>query len=696
MGVVFLACAVLSVGCGNPEAPKIENVKLSYWDSLTGEGSWVPLESGGVAPQSPIRVRGSVSDNTAVVNPRITWVGERGDVDEAGFVACSDGVRELYECVMDCEETQEGFFACNPLLPSRNLMRGDRYSLVMKTVEGETFELEIRVSEAQDLAVPESESEPIQVQEDYRILAVSSLEGDPNPFLWSLFQRKTTGGPWMPLRSGDVLALEAGDSAFQIGVQVPDGVTLENPPEATWSSLVKWNDSFFLNWDATTGEFEQTYQIYDPRDEQERIDGVGQATFRYVISAEDVPDQKTKEFRYSEVAVDLIFSPERAAMAPDLEVDGEDEGLIETRIPGESRPGTVESFTGEVRSLLYALSEGPASTDPRLLYVDSDLISLAGDFSESIIYVSDWDGDGVVDEPQENGGIPNLVEVVALDSQGNWTRKSVSVSFVIPSTKDGPPELEIREIFPAIDRDGEGLLPFGEEMRLRARAADDRGQPQLSGWVCHCRAEEPLINDDRCPCSLEGVGDGNAGGAFPVNPWEWIVIEPTSETEKSVAFLRATEKVEEEEDKPTAKFTTIPIDIQPDAESETYTVKIGFAESQGPAVTVVNMENGDIVDPDNLIVEARIFPHFTELNQITALWNGVPRGDPTYDSTFGAFVWDLQAYTVREGDRICVGGVAIDGHATLNILEFADTAEGLLLGVTVTTDLSECDRPGSG
>ena len=116
IGGVFFIVSLLSFGCGNPEAPQITNVRLSYWDSLTGEGSWVRIEDGEVAPQSPVRFQGNITDNTAVVNPRITWIGERGDVDEAGFTECSDGTRELYECEMSCEETQAGFFECNPLL----------------------------------------------------------------------------------------------------------------------------------------------------------------------------------------------------------------------------------------------------------------------------------------------------------------------------------------------------------------------------------------------------------------------------------------------------------------------------------------------------------------------------------------------------------------------------------------------------
>jgi hypothetical protein len=98
------------------------------------------------------------------------------------------------------------------------------------------------------------------------------------------------------------------------------------------------------------------------------------------------------------------------------------------------------------------------------------------------------------------------------------------------------------------------------------------------------------------------------------------------------------------------------------------------------------------VEPDNFIVEATMVQNFSGLNQIKALWNGEPRGNPTYDSETGAFFWDLGAFTVEEGDRICVGAVSVDEHATLNILEFMDTDEGLRLGVTITSNLRECGR----
>jgi hypothetical protein len=700
VGMVFLACAILSVGCGNPEAPKIENVRLSYWDSIPPkpedpdwepdwEPGWESLEDGEIAPQSPVRIQGTVTDNTAVVNPRIAWIGLRDDVDEEDFKECSDGVKEFYECEMECKETRQGFFECSPLLPAAKLIRGDRYTLTMTTKADETFELEVAVAEAQDLLVPESESEPINVQENYRVLRVSSLNEDPNPFLWSLFQRKKEGGSWLPLRSGDVLALGSGDSAFQIAVEEPEGMELESPPNATWRSLVKWNNEFFLNWDARSGAFTEQFQLFDPRVEGQMIDGVGAPTYRYVVSAQDVPDQKTDVFRSTEVAAELLFSPDSASEDPDLELEGEDEDFIKTTSPAELIDGQVESSSGEVRSLLYMLSKGPESTDGRVQYVDSDLISLTGRFSATVVYVSDWNGDGIIDEEGEEGGILNYVEAVALDVQGNWARTPVSFVFVLPTSTDASPELEIRQLFPALDKNGEALLPFGEEVRLRARAADDRGQPRLSGWQCDCVAEEVPINEDRCPCGEVQSGDLNAGGEFPVNPWEWIVIEPVSQTRESIAVLRATEKVERRKDIPEAKFTSIEINLEPEGEAHKMTV--GIPETRGPAVTLKNLQNGDIVeDPNAFIVEASMIRNISKLNQITALYNGLPQGTPTYTSLTGAFFWDLQGVTVQEGDRICVGAVSVDGHATLNVLEFANTEEGLLVGVTVTPNLAEC------
>lgn len=717
IGVTFLVCAVLSVGCGNPEAPKIENVRLSYWNSLTGDGNWVSLENGATAPQSPVRIQGTITDNTAVVTPRITWIGDRGiDAEDAGFIECSDGTSAFYECVMDCEEAPGGgFFECNPLLPASTLIRGDLYLLTMKTTAQETFEVEVQVSEAQDLVVPEAEDDPILVVGDYRILRLDSLKGDPNPFLWSLVQRKVAGGQWVPLRSGDILNLGSGDSGFQLGVQVPEGMELEAPPEATWQSLVKWNNQSSLDWDAKTGSFKEEFQLFDPRLRDPSgavIAEEGAPAYRFVASAQDVPDQKTGEFRSSATERDLLFLPESVTMAPDLEVDGEDEGWIQTSDPGDNVGGTVRSFSGEVRSLLYRLSEEPpascgSSENPegqegpvtRPYYLNPESISLTGDFIAAVIYVSDWNGDGVVDEEQGEEGIPNYLEVVALGVEGNEARTCVTIGFTVPTKTDRSPELELQEIFPAVDKDGQGLLPYGEQMRLRARAADDRGQPAFSVLKCLCEADEPPINGELCSCGpLTGETEApwvslNAGGAYPWDPWDWIRVTPPSDApRKTIAVLRAKEKVEDPKDLPVAKFTSLEIPLEPESESEAYSFEVGLTETQGPTVTLLNWKNGDlVVNPDSFIVQARIIPHYSELNRITALWNGQPRANPSYDSTTGTFLWDLQGFTVREGDKICVGAVSVDEHATLYLLEFANTEQGLLLGVTLTPDQSVCN-----
>ncbi len=707
IGVAFSLVSILSFGCGNPEAPQITNVRLSYWDSLSSEeGEWVRFDDGGVAPQSPVRVQGNITDNTAVVSPRIVWIGERGDVDPQGFAECTEEKNEFYECEMTCEETQPGFFECNPLLPSEKLIRGDLFQLTLSTTAGEKYELDVQVSEAQDLLVPDSEGDPIQILEDYRILRVTSQTDAPNPFLWTLFQRKTAEGPWLPLRAGDVLAMRAGDDAFQIAIGVPEGVELDEPPSAVWRSLAKWNEDSFLNWDARTGNFEEEFQFFDPRDRQEITGDEGASVFRFAVSAEDVPDQKTGVFRFSEVLREFVFSPEMATQEPALEVDGEEEELIEASSSAENVVGTVESFSGEVRSLGFSLSQGPEAPPDRFFYFNPNQISLAGGFAATIVYIGDWDGDGIVDEPGEDGGIPNTVTVVALDMQGNWKRTTLPVVFPPSTAANQPPELQVLEIFPTLDGDGLAQLPFDEELRVRARAADDRGQPELSGLECHCADDEPLINLDRCPCMFVGTGELNAGGEFPRNPWEWLVIDPEEPEEpeepedpedpedppesKTIGVLLAREKVEDPEDLSTARFTGIEIALLPNTDEKVFQVAVSAPETVGPNVVLSGFKNGDIVDPNDLFLQATIFPNVSEINQIKALWNGESRGTPIFkDST--SFEWDLRGETVREGDRICVGAVSVTGHAVLNLLEFVSVTDGLLLGLTVTTDTRACD-----
>lgn len=688
-------------------------MRLSFWDTLAEEGGWVRVEDGGVAPQAPVRIQGAISDNTAVVNPRIAWIGERNDVDTDGFPECTNGEDEFFECEMFCEEAQEGFFECAPLLPSRKLIRGDRFLLTFETAAGETYELEVQVSEAQDLLVPESTGDPFPVLEDYRILRLTSLTEDGNPFLWSLYQRKTGGGPWLPLRSGDFLALESGDDAFQLAVEEPGGIELKAPPTAAWRSLVKWNEESFLNWDASTGTFEETFQLFDPRvrdtDSGDLIGEQEPPVYRYLISAEDVPDQKTGEFRYTLVSRELHFEPERAVREPDLEVDGEEEERIETSEPAQNATGSIQSFSGEVRALVFRLSEEPGGDRSRFFSFEPEDLSLLGDFTATLVYVSDWDGDGIVDEQQEEGGIPNLLEVLALDMQGNWTRKNVPV-FFLPSTKaEQVPELQILEVFPVLDEDRKGRLPFGEALRVRARAADDRGQPSFSAHECTCSGDDPLINEARCACeALTGVAetpgreddwvDLNAGGAYPRNPWEWISMAPSSRTEKEIGLLLAKEKVEDEKDLATAKFSGLEIDFEPQEEEEAYDIEVSLLETRGPNVILSNLENGAVVDPEGLLVQATIYANFSELNRIQALRNGRAPGEgdpqPTFDSQTGVFLWDLQGEEIKEGDRLCVGAFSVTGHATLNLLEFASVSEGLLLGITVTSDPEACaQRP---
>jgi hypothetical protein len=725
IGGAFLFISLLSFGCGNPEAPQITEVRLSYRDSIIPvpedpewHPDWVSLENGKEAPQSPVRIRGNMTDNTAVVNPKITWIGKRGDVDELGFTECSEGTKDFYECEMECEgPTPDGYFECTPALDAPKLIRGDEFLMTGTTAGGEEFELKVSVSEAQGL---KDNEEGIEVDTEYRILRVSSLKGDPS-LIWSVYQKTTdcrigtllegcgvdeVSGAWRALRSGDSLCWhqavdEERDCSFQISLKQADGENAIDSVSATWSSLVKWNDKFFLNWDATTGDFVEEFQVFDPRDRQDMIDGVGAPTYRYVVSAEDVPDQKTKVFRYSQVARELLFSPEMATQEPDLEVDGEDKELVKTSKSAQDIKGKVKSFSGEVRSLTFTLSNGPEGSRNRSLYFNPSNISIEGAFKATMVYVSDWDGDGVVDEWNKEEGIPNTLDVVALDVQGNFTDTTVPIVF-LPSTKKGQaPELQVQEIFPALDKHQKGALPFGEEIRVRAMARDERGQPAFSAYECACVAEEPLINNERCPCeALTGRTetpereddwvDLNAGGRFPRDPWGWIVVEPVSEPQETFGVLLAKEKVDDPEDRPTAKISGIQIDLDPEMEEEIYNISVSQRLTSGPNVLLSGLKNGDIVDPHGLIVQATIYANVSAVNQITALWNGQPRGAPTYDSKTAAFLWDLQAFTVREGDRICLGATSVTGHETLYLLEFADTTDGLLLGVTKTSDRAEC------
>jgi hypothetical protein len=206
-----------------------------------------------------------------------------------------------------------------------------------------------------------------------------------------------------------------------------------------------------------------------------------------------------------------------------------------------------------------------------------------------------------------------------------------------------------------------------------------------------------MINAERCACSPEtgGLGDPwvdlNVGGEFPRDPWQWIDIQPASETRKNFGVLTAKEKVEELSDKPAAPFSGLEITFEPAPEEGAWKVSVSLPESHGPNVILSGLKNGDIVDPDGLIVNATIYANVSELNEIKALWNGKPRGEPIFDLWTGAFSWDLRAFSVKEGDRICVGATSITGHATLNIMEFAATSNGLLLAVTVTSDMRECE-----
>jgi hypothetical protein len=493
--------------------------------------------------------------------------------------------------------------------------------------------------------------------------------------------------------------------------------------DATWASLAKWNDKSLLALNATTGSFSERFQLFDPREPSETSDDHTSPTYRFVVAAEDVPDQKEDKGRLSEKLLDFIFkqeefTPEEEIPPPDLQLDlldEEDPEIIETSEPVHIVSGKVESFSGEVKTLRFVLSEqeqgGPegeernGNGDPRILRYDPEELSLEGEFSAAIVLVSDWDGDGVVDWEGEEEKIRNVLEVEACDVRGNCVPESVKpvleFLFSPPTTEDTPPGVELLEVLPEPDTDGEVLLPFGEELRVRARAADDRGQPSFSFWTCDCEPDEnndclsgePRINADRWSCTEQGSGDLNAGGEFRQDPWEWIRIKPPElETQESIAVLRATEKIQQGEKEEDRTFTAVEIRLVPESAEGGRRVSFSLQETQGPAVALSSPQHGTVIDRDGLIVEAVILARISQLNQIKLLVNGKEQGNLIeYDGITGTFIWDLQD-SVEEGDRICVGAVSVTGHATLNLLEFADTSEGLLVSVTVTTDLQQCEQ----
>jgi len=207
----------------------------------------------------------------------------------------------------------------------------------------------------------------------------------------------------------------------------------------------------------------------------------------------------------------------------------------------------------------------------------------------------------------------------------------------------------------------------------------------------------------------------DAAGQSPGNPWDWIEMEPIAGGAGDIfpfinfGIVTATENVKGNDEK--ELFSAFEMTIQQgDPEEKVctmwnagntecldpFTISFSSVVKKGPTVTLVGLKNGDVLaDGQTLALEASILRNISQLDKIIALVNGNSYGTPTYtgDSSSGDFLWDLSGWSVQEGDRICVGAESTTGHATINLLEFAEVSGGLLIAVTITPDEDECSPP---
>ena len=595
------------MGCGDPESPVISNILITYWEAATE--TWISIPNGGTAEGSPVRIQGDITDNTAVVDPTMTMIADRRDQEfqEGGAFQgkCNGESDDFFECEMDCTFVEgQDYSVCSPALSSSALIRGDRFVLTLKAdvtevqeeetaeqgsadTDEETFELEILVREAVKLD-PGGQN----IEQEYRILKVYNIQGDPNPFLWALEYRKTGGGNWSTLRSGDYLLLTSGDDLFQLRVKKEvtqagetaalKTYTLKDAPEATLESMVKWNQFSGLGLAAKTGGFEGQFNFFDPRVTLETDE---EPLYRFLLAAQDVPDQGDGSIRYADEnnRFEVLFSPPEIVPLPDIEVSGLEEGeTVDTTVASSTLLGTVWSGAGEVESLEFILSNGGDDEDPdkpslreRVLSFPPQSLTLSAGFSIPLELVSDWGKNctKAAEDPVDcnivggEGGIVNELKVVAFSMREgdvevkagettNRVEKVYTYEFLSPESTESPPSIDSVEISPLLSDAGEGFLPVipdgegvlkAETMRVWARASDDNGQPGVSyGW-CSCISETGWIDsgvwNDRCGIDRDELeveckdgtipeDDLNASGQFPQNPWDWMKVTPYPGMEK--------------------------------------------------------------------------------------------------------------------------------------------------------------------
>ena len=98
-------------------------------------------------------------------------------------------------------------------------------------------------------------------------------------------------------------------------------------------------------------------------------------------------------------------------------------------------------------------------------------------------------------------------------------------------------------------------------------------------------------------------------------------------------------------------------------------------------------------------IEATVSPHYSRLNQIVARVSGGKIQDepgrckqPSYNGDAGTLEWDLGRVSVREGDRVCMGGVSLTGHAVLYLWQFERVGEGLRTVWSISYRIEDCPQ----